>query len=86
MRFSFKRTQTTVVNGVHFSFVEIISGVPQESVLRPMQLLLYINDLNKENTSQIILFADDSVLCIIIIIIIMVIFKCYFTGELIALT
>ena len=53
------RTQTTVV---HSSYVEVTSGVPQGSVLGPMLFLLYINDINNVITSQIKLFADDSVL------------------------
>ena len=56
------RTQTTVANGVHSSYVEVTSGVPQGSVLGPMLFLLYINDINNAITSQITLFADDSVL------------------------
>ena len=56
------RTQTTVVNGVHSSYAEVTSGVPQGSVLAPMLFLLYINDINNAITSQIKLFADDSVL------------------------
>ena len=55
-------TQTTVVNGVHSSYVEVTSGVPKGSVLGPMLFLLYINDINNAITSQINLFADDSVL------------------------
>ena len=56
------RTQTTVVNGVHSSYVEVTSGVPQGSVIGPMLFLLYINDINNAIKSQIKLFADDSVL------------------------
>ena len=57
-------TQTTVVNGVHSSYVEVTSGVPQWSVLGPMLFLSHINDINNANTSYIKLFADDSVLYI----------------------
>ena len=60
--FHSSRTKTTVVNGVHSSYVELTSGVPQGSVLGPMLFLLYINDINNAITSQIKLFADDSVL------------------------
>ena len=55
-------TQTTVVNGVHSIYVEATSGVPQESVLGPMLFLLYMNVINNAITSQIKLFADDSLL------------------------
>ena len=56
------RTHTTLVNGVHSSYVEVTSGVPQGSVLGPMLFLLYINDINNAITSQINRFANDSVL------------------------
>ena len=36
------RTQTTVVNGVHFSYVEVTPGMSQGSVLG--QMLFIIND------------------------------------------
>ena len=61
--FIYNRTQTTVVNGVHSSYVEVTSGVPQGSVLGPMLFVLYINDINNAITSQIKLFANDCVLC-----------------------
>ena len=54
------RTQTTVVNGVLSSYVEVTSGVPQGSVLG--SLLFHICDINNAITSQIKLFADDRVL------------------------
>ena len=55
-------SQTNVVNGVHSSYVEVTSGVPQGSVLGPMLFLLYIGDIDNAITSQIKLFTDDSVL------------------------
>ena len=36
--------------------------MPRGSVLGPILFLLYINDINNAITSQIKLFADDSVL------------------------
>ena len=53
------RTQTTVVNGVLSSYVEVTSGVPQGSVIG--SLLFHVFDINNAITSQIKLFADDSV-------------------------
>ena len=58
------RTQTTVVSGVHSSYVEVISGVSQGSVLGPMLFLLYMNGINNAITYQIKLFADYSILYI----------------------
>ena len=54
--------KTTVVNGVHSSYVEVTSGVPQGYVLGPMVFLLFINDINNSIASQIKLFAGDGVL------------------------
>ena len=53
------RTQTRVVNGVHSSYVEFTSGVPQGSDRGPLLFLLYIDDINNAITSHINLFADD---------------------------
>ena len=55
-------TQTTVVNGVYSSYVEVTCGVSQGSVLGPMLFLLYINDIDNAITYQIMHLADDSVL------------------------
>ena len=57
------RTQYTPVNGVRSDVRSITCGVPQGSVLGPLILVLYINDLNKaiENAITRIL-ADDTAL------------------------
>ena len=56
------RSQATVVNGVHSSYVEVTSGASHGSVLGPMLFLLYTNDINNAITFHIKLSADDCVL------------------------
>ena len=44
------------------SFVPVLSGVPQGTVLGPLMFLLYINDITKGINSPLHLFADDFLL------------------------
>ena len=57
-----RRTQKVVVNGSLSSPVTVTSGVPQGTVLGPLMFLGYINDIGLQITSELGLFADDSLL------------------------
>jgi len=60
------RKQSTVIDGVFSSYTDVISGVPQGSVLGPLLFILYMNDLpnfimqrHSLQVSPLKLFADD---------------------------
>ena len=54
-----RRQRVTLQNGSS-SWSNVISGVPQGSILGPVLFLIYINDLPNEISSKSKLFADDS--------------------------
>ena len=54
--------QRVLVEGCTSSLKNVLSGVPQGTVLGPLIFLLYINDIDTNITSSIRLFADDCVL------------------------
>ena len=58
-----QRKQLVVINGVSSDWADVISGVPQGSVLGPLLFVLYINDLESVVQRSIVkLFADDVLL------------------------
>ena len=56
------RQQFTVVNDTSSNICNVMSGVPQGSVLGPLLFLIYINDLPANLSSTVRLFADDCVI------------------------
>ena len=54
------RAQRVVVNGSHSSWLPVISGVPQGSILGPLLFILYVNDIKSViSHSYLKMFADD---------------------------
>ena len=53
------RRQRLVLNGSFSSWLPVISGVPQGTILGPLQFILYLNDLAQFVKRKFKLFADD---------------------------
>ena len=56
------RSQRVIIDGASSNEVSVRSGVPQGTVLGPLMFLIYINDIGEHITSNLRLFADDSLL------------------------
>ena len=62
--FLFDRSQTVLVNGQRSNIENILSGVPQGSVLGPVLFIIFINDLECIIKSSVVrFFADDTKIC-----------------------
>ena len=55
-----ERKQRVVLNGISSDWTDVISGVPQGSVLGPILFILYVNDLPDKVKSYCEIFADDT--------------------------
>jgi len=53
------RTQRVIVDGAYSEWEDVVSGVPQGTVMGPLLFLLHINDLPSIVSSEVRLFADD---------------------------
>ena len=55
------RSQCVVVDNVHSSYVDVISGVPQGSLLGPILFILFVNDIDTvcHPSTKLKLYADD---------------------------
>ena len=54
------RKLRVVINGVMSDWQEVLSGIPQCSILRPLLFIIFINNLDQDITSKILKFADDT--------------------------
>ena len=56
------RKQCVAVDGLWSDLRDISCGIPQGSILGPLLLLVYINDMYRSVQCQLSLYADDSAL------------------------
>jgi len=55
-----ERKQRVVLGGEFSEWRDILSGVPQGSVLGPLLFIIYINDIDDQINSRLLKFADDT--------------------------
>ena len=66
MQFLSTRSQFVLVDGCHSKLVNVVSGVPQGSVLGPLLFLLYTSELFSILENKLIGYADDSTLMAVV--------------------
>ena len=66
MQFLSNRSQHVLVDGCQSKLVDVVSGVPQGSVLGPLLFLLYTSELFSILENNLIGYADDSTLMAVV--------------------
>ena len=62
IEFLTNRKQRVVVDGKHSNYRNVISGVPQGSVLGPLLFILYTHDMWFDLENKLVAYADDATL------------------------
>ena len=57
-----ERKQIVVVDGIKSNILEVNAGIPQGSRLGPLLFIIYMNDIMNDIESDILIFADDTLL------------------------
>ena len=65
-QFLSNRSQQVIVDGCRSKLVNVVSGVPQGSVLGPLLFLLYRSELFSILKNKLIGYADDSTLMAVV--------------------
>ena len=65
-QFLSNRSQFVLVDGCRSKLVNVVSGVPQVSVLGPLLFLLYTSELLSVLENKLIGYADDSTLMAVV--------------------
>ena len=66
-QFLFNRSQNVMVDGRRSKLVDVVSGVPQGSVLGPLLFLLYTSELFSILENKLIGYAADSTIIAVVL-------------------